>query len=324
VFNGLGGARRVSQHFWEIPVGIFGRHDIVEVAEIAGDMPCLISRGQLKTWGAELRLKDNLLDLRQLQTGGQLCETPGGHLMLDMVACDEATKHTDLRFRRYLLPELPELDAEEAALHAAEAKDDESPEVLFPVSEAIAAGTWNAAVPQRVRKSAAKTLAKLDVAFRVLADDLGQTMVWELFAGVARLSKTAAMGGHVVGAPYELKDGFDLRDLEVQEGFLWNLHQYRPWLVTAGWPCKLWGKLAKFNHSLGGHPRLFELREADRRDFLELVYGVARSQQEGGRLFLGENPAYSEAYEEDPLKRLIGDGFELVEGDQCQWGLRGE
>ena len=121
----------------------------------------------------------------------------------------------------------------------------------------------------------------------------------------------------MVGAPYELSFGHDLRQPEVQEGFLWNVKRYKPWLITAGWPRKLWGQLARFNYSTGRRPRLFELREQDRHDFLEFVARVARVQQEGGRLFLGESPAYSEAYDEDPLASLIGDGFSTNVSGAC-------
>ena len=51
VFRGLGGATRRAKTRWTFPVGIKGRNSTITVAEVDGDMPLLISIGQMAEWG---------------------------------------------------------------------------------------------------------------------------------------------------------------------------------------------------------------------------------------------------------------------------------
>ena len=40
-------------------------------------------------------------------------------------------------------------------------------------------------------------------------------------------------------------------------------------------------------------------------------------------MFVGENPARSDAFDTPAIRGLLEDGYTVVQGDQCQWGLRG-
>ena len=59
----FGGAQRVSHGYWEIPFGVFGKNVVVDIAEIPGDMPCLLSRRVLKDWGGNIDVESGELVL---------------------------------------------------------------------------------------------------------------------------------------------------------------------------------------------------------------------------------------------------------------------
>ena len=62
-FKGLGGAQQTSDRAWEFPVGLQGAHTTITFQEIAGDMPGLTAKGDLKRWGADMRFSEGRLDL---------------------------------------------------------------------------------------------------------------------------------------------------------------------------------------------------------------------------------------------------------------------
>ena len=72
-----------------MPVGIFGAHDVIDVAEIDGDMQCLLSRTQLQEWGATMRLGDGHIQFDKLGRAGAM-DTPAHtrHLLLALMQFD--------------------------------------------------------------------------------------------------------------------------------------------------------------------------------------------------------------------------------------------
>ena len=55
------------------------------VAEIDGRMPCLISRQQMRRWGALIDTTTGNVSMQALHVRGQTHETMNGHLMLDLL-----------------------------------------------------------------------------------------------------------------------------------------------------------------------------------------------------------------------------------------------
>jgi hypothetical protein len=82
--------------------------------------------------------------------------------------------------------------------------------------------------------------------------------------------------------------------------------------------------MARYNEALGNITDLGRRQEDDEYDFLELVRDVAMEQLYAGRLLVGENPAWSEAFRREPLKHMLENGYNIVRADMCQFGLHGD
>ena len=59
------------------------------------------------------------------------------------------------------------------------------------IEEAIRDGTWRATMPPRARRYVTKMANDMKQALRAVQDEDGGTTVWELWAGVHRLTKLA-------------------------------------------------------------------------------------------------------------------------------------
>ena len=136
------------------------------------------------------------------------------------------------------------------------------------------------------------------------------------------MTAAAVDGGHIAGQPLELILGVDLRDEETCTQLLHAVRNFKPWLVIAEFPCAPWSPLQNLHKA-----RFSERIARDRQEdlvFLYLVRDVFRLQAQGNRLAVAENPWRSAAWAEEPLADLQNEGYELVCGDQCCWGLRSE
>ncbi len=90
LFRGLGGSSRRAKQSWKLPVGVFGTHDVMCVAEIDGDMPMLISVWQLASWGAQMDIRRNVHSFEALGVHNvAMPRSDGGHFLVDVCAYGE-------------------------------------------------------------------------------------------------------------------------------------------------------------------------------------------------------------------------------------------
>ena len=325
MFNGLGGAKRKSTGAWWVPCGICGTNQTMRICSIPGSMPLLISVGQLAEWGTQMDLQANVNNFTKLGVYEvSLPRSDGGHFLIDL--CDfDTDPRKDPRYSQFVIT-----DNVCAALLSEEAEEKwcmpmvEDYGYINSVQEAIASGTWRSALSPHDRRVVSHNLVCLSAVTQALRDDDGSTFCWEVFAGAARTTLCVLRGGHVAGAPIDIRANVDLRDPAVRAHFIQLVHRHKPWMITMAFPCTVWSILNRWNYAMGRVQDLEARQRQDREDFLEFVKEVGFIQKRGGRLLVGENPHTSSAFEQKPIEELLADGFVLVKADQCAFGLWGE
>ncbi len=325
VFHGLGGVRHVSERRWHFAAGIYRKHRAISYAEIAGDMPGLMSKIDLGNLGFVWRARSGIVDFEELGlTNLLLPESPAGCLLLDVLDFDPHTVASDNLFEAF------------------RPKEDDARSIALVASEgAVAAGRFEVlrqareerdanpdddrdivrrALPSTTRRAIVKSVKELRKCLLAVSDP-GHTFVWELFAGTFVVTRVSVDGGHVAGQPLELELGIDLGNPDTEAQVLAAIDEFKPWLVGAGFPCDPWSSLQNFNIARGFGERVYAKREYHMR-FLWLIKRVFEKQLREGRLALGENPWQSAAWAQEPIRALLSAGFVLVKAQQCSWGLR--
>ena len=90
VFRGLGGVQVKAEAIWRMPCGIGGKHVDIEIAEVPGAMPTLISKKDLRDWGCNMFLGHGVTDFEHLDLYGlNLPESKNGHIQMDLFDFDE-------------------------------------------------------------------------------------------------------------------------------------------------------------------------------------------------------------------------------------------
>ena len=131
-------------------------------------------------------------------------------------------------------------------------------------------------------------------------------------------------GGHVAGAPIDIRANIDLRDAAVRTHFFQLAEHYKPWPITMAWPCTVWSILNRWNYAMGRVQDLEDRQERDRKDFLWFVNKVATIQRKGGRVLVCENPHTNSAFDGEVITSLLEKGYVLTRADQCASFLWGE
>ena len=158
-------------------------------------------------------------------------------------------------------------------------------------------GMWRASMAPVDRRAVANSLQCLESALATLMDDHGGTFAWEIFAGAARLTLLTVHGGHVAGAPVDIRASIDLRDASTRAHFVVLVQKFKPWLITMAWPCTVWSILNRWNFGMGRVQDLPERQDRDEADFLEFVEQIGAIQKQGKRLLVGENLHTSSAFD---------------------------
>ncbi|CAL1153227.1 unnamed protein product [Cladocopium goreaui] len=109
----------------------------------------------------------------------------------------------------------------------------------------------------------------------------------EIFAGRGRVSELAPRFGLRAVQPIDMKYGHNLHAPEVRDMVLRAVYNLKPLLLMIEWPCK-------------------QLRDED-RPLVRFGVELCRLQDEGRRLYLGENPLRSRIWDEPEVQSLRDD-----------------
>ncbi|CAK0852939.1 unnamed protein product [Prorocentrum cordatum] len=234
--------------------------------------------------------------------GKELVKLPGGHAGFDLFDYDLESYQSEPLFERFRVEEMqPEPDA----FLVAEALREFEPGFQVKdhadswVAEALKNGSKGI-----FKKGTLKRIDKLMKEYSVILDvlrDSQETFPWELFTKEARFTRVASKGGHANATPSDLSVGVNFNDPQIQSDLLILIKTFEPWMVD-------------------------DLIE-EFRPLVDFSAKVLRTQPEGGRIGIGENPLTSRAWNEKPIVELLrwhGDRpplCEMVTLHRCMFGL---
>ena len=147
----------------------------------------------------------------------------------------------------------------------------------------------------------------------------GKLDLLELFSGSAKLSQIAAMQGLRVGAPIDLRTGYDLLTAEGRRKAMEVIERQQPKIIHMAPVCGPWSQMQNIN------PNPSDTYEK-RRKYLPMVEFCARValyQIEHGRFFIIENPASSKIWYTKCFQRLLmKQAVTYGTLDMCTFGMR--
>ena len=140
----------------------------------------------------------------------------------------------------------------------------------------------------------------------------------ELFSGSAKLSQAAAMQGLRVGAPIDLRTGYDLLTAEGRRKAMEVIERQQPKIIHMAPVCGPWSQMQNINDPADTYQK--------RKKYLPMVEFCARValyQIEHGRFFIIENPATSKIWFTKHFQRLLMK-HTVTYGtlDMCAFGMR--
>ena len=323
-FTGLGGHEQTAERRWRMPVGLFGSPAEVHFFEIPGHMHGLFGREDMARLETNLYVRDDKTwcDFEALDLFSK--ELPcfsNGHAAVDLLNFAQGALQDGDAYQEFRLDVVPTFLAVETPVEARSAVFlSEFAEVLDRdewIATAVAEDrTWT--LPSRVTKQMERMRTRHQVLFTVLEDNR-QTFAWELFAGVAELTRVCTECGHRCGVPLDILRGVDLKKPQTGAAVKWMVAFFKPWLVAAGFPCTPYSAWQRVNRIQYGTDtdKLMELNEP----LVNLSADCAEIQCRGGREALLENPWPAGGWDHHEklirLRRL--DLMVLMVADQCQF-----
>ena len=139
-----------------------------------------------------------------------------------------------------------------------------------------------------------------------------------MFSGSAKLSQSAAMQGLRVGAPIDLRTGYDLLTAEGRRKAMEVIERQQPKIIHMAPVCGPWSQMQNINDPSDTYQK--------RKKYLPMVefcVRVALYQIEHGRCFIIENPATSKIWFTKCFQRLLMK-HAVTYGtlDICAFGMR--
>ena len=244
-FYGLGGVRRQATTRWIFPAGVLGNNTAVAFYELAGSMPGLISKPQLREWGFNWYSKKDLVDFESFgRYSCSLKQSRTGCMLLDLTDYGEHPRQ-DPQFSGFQVQQPQQA-------HQAENKTEDqcyhevyfslaltdSSELLSEVQQVQAQPDLKRckAMTGSTRRQVISTVEEFEICLAAIKDP-GHTFLWEVFAGEGLTTRISIQGGHISGQPLELQLGIDLSDSRIRRRFFQAVDHFKPWLLTISFPC---------------------------------------------------------------------------------------
>ena len=147
---------------------------------------------------------------------------------------------------------------------------------------------------------------------------VGKIDFLEMFSGSAKLSQCASMQGLRVGAPIDLRTGYDLLTAEGRRKGMEVIERQQPKIIHMAPVCGPWSQLQNIN----GPADTYQTRER----YLPMVECCARAalfQIEHGRYFIIDNPATSKIWFTKCFQRLLTKHAVTYRTlEMCAFGMR--
>ena len=147
---------------------------------------------------------------------------------------------------------------------------------------------------------------------------VGKIDFLEMFSGSAKLSQSTAMQGLRIGAPLDLRTGYDLLAAKGRRKAMEVIERHQPKIIHRAPVCGPWSQMQNINDPSDTFQK--------RKKYLPMVEfcaGVALYQIEHGRYFIIENPATSKIWLTKCFQSLLMK-HAVTYGtlDMCAFGMR--
>ena len=146
-------------------------------------------------------------------------------------------------------------------------------------------------------------------------------VIWEIFAGAGRVTKTANRRNGCKAERFSLEDGWDFNLASHRKAFFKRLKQEQPDCCLVMPPCKLWSMLQEL--TVAKHPdymaKLTAMRQENHDNLLTFAALVYEYQRRNGKLGVAEHPRKSRAWSTKAFKKMQGFDTHV---DQCCYGLQ--
>ena len=146
-------------------------------------------------------------------------------------------------------------------------------------------------------------------------------MIWEVYAGLGRITRTANRRSNVRGERFGLADGWNFDKAAHRRTFLRRLREERPDAVIWAPVCTLWSNLQELSTAVNPSRQavLDAKRQDHHRDHLTFVAIGYEHQRREGRIALVEHPYSSKAWQTDAFQSMKGYDVTI---DMCEYGLQ--
>ena len=290
------GAVEKSEVAVKIPVGVAGKYGIIDAAVIAGNAPLLIGRPTLEKMQATIDFGEATLQF--LDTKAKMVTNSAGQVLIDL-----------LDFPKKMEQDSPFTKSVQTK-HDAVVENRQDPKHQTSTNNVTSKKTK----VTLKKKECRCLLAQFEKSQK---QSQSKILVAELFSP-PRFTKQAELMGQK-GRSYDIKQGWDLNDTEVQKRVDAELDELRPELLVACPPCTNRGGWEHLNRLRRSPLETARLLRISRKQIAFCAKQLKKQIERGGEI-LFEHPWPSEVWEDPELSYLKGK-FGVSRVDMCAYGL---
>ena len=146
-------------------------------------------------------------------------------------------------------------------------------------------------------------------------------VIWEVYAGEGRITKTANRREDCVGIRFSKEDGWDFSNPAHRRAFFRKQNKEKPDAVIYSPVCKLWSPMQELNRtkSVVYAANLEIKRQEDHETHLTFVAVGYEKQRREGRIALVEHPWSARSWHTEAFSRMKGFDTRV---DMCEYGLQ--
>ena len=290
----------------------------VDIAEVTGNCPPLLSSSAMKTLGVIMDYEKQFLTIRACNsTNLPLKESSGGHPILVLPKIKEKDKE--------------KLDAKFIKKPYAKTAPKKEPSTL-EVSQ-VEEITVKKGARKMLIKNAKDTIAAYEEGIQERSNipqptwhvdkmkvKRRQYSIMEICTWSMLITTLAIAAGWTGWQPITIESGYDLTTTRGINMAKSDVDKANPDVIVFAWPCSPWSQMQNLNAKVPGHQTKIALQRQTHLRLLDFAEWCERRQSANGKLFLGENPLRSAAWQQVPVMKMSERCWE-AKPDMCAFGL---
>ena len=274
------GRVEVARVAWTYPVGLYGDHGTIDIAEVSSACPPLLSVEAMEELGIVLNFLNKAVSIENAKVYDQPMErTSSGRPVIPL------TKYTE-----------GETIPGEFLIYYADP--------VYPVENEDTKFMKRCARKRlaRIANSLAEVFESSNNDRVTCEADRDRRRILEIFTWTQRVTLIAREYGWEGGEPLSIETGCGITTAEGQQA-AWDAYvRFAPHVVILAFPCDPWNKMQNMNvKDPARRDRILAKRELH-RPLLHFTEQVCRRQHRKGYYYVVENPSGSAAWQEQPMR----------------------